>query len=142
MTRRSWLVPVGIMAILGSVVARDASSASRQEQRSAWTAPPAADRLVNPLASRPETEAGGAKVFAQRCSQCHRDDASGTSHGPALTGRRVQSQSDGAIYWKISSGNTRTGMPSFSSLPELQRWQLVLHLRALGSSHATGSSRP
>lgn len=142
MTRRSWLGSAAmVMAMLGGVVALRASSASRQEARSTWTAPPAADRLVNPLAGRPDAEAGGAKVFAQRCSQCHRDDGSGTSHGPGLTGRRVQSQSDGALYWKISSGNTRTGMPTFSSLPELQRWQLVLHLRALGSSHATGSSR-
>jgi mono/diheme cytochrome c family protein len=140
MTRRSWFVSAGIVIATLGGVALHASSASRQETRSTWTAPPAADRLVNPLAGRSEAEAGGAKLFAQRCSQCHRDDGSGTSHAPALTGRRAQAQSDGAIYWKISSGNTRTGMPTFSSLPELQRWQLVLHLRALGSSHATGSS--
>lgn len=33
---------------------------------------------------------------------------------------------------KITSGNTHGGMPSFSFLPKAQRWQLVMHLRALG----------
>jgi len=36
------------------------------------------------------------------------------------------------LFWKISTGNTRGGMPSFSFLPDTQRWQLVMHLRALG----------
>jgi len=51
----------------------------------------------------------------------------------------VQVQSDGALYWKITGGNTRGGMPTFSFLPELQRWQLVMHLRTLAPD--SGSSR-
>jgi hypothetical protein len=35
------------------------------------------------------------------------------------------------LFWKITNGNTDRGMPSFSKLPELQRWQLVLYLRTL-----------
>jgi len=46
----------------------------------------------------------------------------------------VQSQSDGALFWKITNGNPDRGMPSFSRLPELQRWQLVLYLRTLQSA--------
>lgn len=38
---------------------------------------------------------------------------------------------DGALFWKISSGNAHEGMPAFSFLPELQRWQLVLQLRGV-----------
>jgi ribosomal protein S6E (S10) len=45
----------------------------------------------------------------------------------------VQQQSDGALFWKISGGNSRQGMPAFSFLPEPQRWQLVLHIRASAS---------
>jgi len=112
-----------------------AAGASPQE-RPVWIAPSDAETRPNPLAARPETEPGGAKLFKERCAQCHRADGTGTSWGPGLTGRRVQSQTDGTLFWKITSGNTRTGMPTFSGLPELQRWQLVLHLRALGSSHS------
>ena len=51
----------------------------------------------------------------------------------------VQAQTDGALFWKIASGNTRRGMPTFSYLPEPQRWQLVLALRGLQAvkSHST-----
>jgi mono/diheme cytochrome c family protein len=128
---------LGVLVLPGLGVTR---ASAQQPERRAWTAPSSADARVNPLATRPDTEPGGAKVFANRCAQCHRDDGTGTSFGPSLTGRRAQSQSDGALFWKITSGNTRTGMPSFSGLPELQRWQLVLHLRALGSSHRAPTS--
>ncbi len=104
---------------------------SWSDRQSEWKAPAAADTKQNPLASRPETHAGGAKLFAERCSACHADDGTGTSRGPNLTLKRVQSQTDGALFWKISSGNTRTGMPAFSGIPALQRWQLVSHVRAL-----------
>ena len=43
----------------------------------------------------------------------------------------VQEQSDGVLFWKITNGNARKGMPSFSKLPELQRWQIVLYIRTL-----------
>jgi mono/diheme cytochrome c family protein len=95
-----------------------------------WVAPRAMDAERNPLANRPETWPGGMKVFRQRCAACHGDDGTGTKRGPNLMTGPVQKQTDGALFWKISSGNTRTGMPSFSFLPEAQRWQLVSDLRA------------
>ena len=102
-----------------------------------WVAPAAQSARTNPLADRPETAAGGRKLFHQRCTPCHGEDARGTRRGPDLTAAAVQRQSDGALFWKITSGNTRTGMPTFSFLPDLQRWQLLLHLR----SHAGGAVR-
>ncbi len=51
---------------------------------------------------------------------------------------KVQEQSDGALFWKITNGNPDRGMPSFSQLPELQRWQLVLYLRKLGAGKQPG----
>jgi mono/diheme cytochrome c family protein len=99
-----------------------------------WVAPGRADAMTNPVANRPDATAGGTRLFQERCSACHGDDARGTPHGPDLAKVGVQSQSDGALFWKISSGNTRTGMPTFSFLPPAQRWQLVLHLRALPRS--------
>ena len=95
-----------------------------------WTAPAEYDSMTNPLAARPETAAGGAKIFAQRCASCDGRDGRGTRKAPSLVESEVRDQRDGALFWKISSGNAHTGMPSFSFLPELQRWQLVLSLRA------------
>jgi mono/diheme cytochrome c family protein len=95
-----------------------------------WVAPRSASGRKNPLESRPELVAGGRKVYEQRCAYCHGDDLRGTNRAPDLRTARVQGQSDGELLWKITSGNTHTGMPTFSFLPEAQRWQLVLHLRA------------
>jgi mono/diheme cytochrome c family protein len=104
-----------------------------------WIAPASANAKGNPLADRPDAAAGGRKLFQERCSACHGDDAHGTSRGPGLTKAAVQAQSDGALFWKISSGNTRTGMPAFSFLPRAQRWQLVLHLRLQAPASGTPS---
>jgi hypothetical protein len=48
----------------------------------------------------------------------------------------VQEQSDGVLFWKITTGNTRRGMPTFSFLPESQRWQLVLHIHRLAPTES------
>jgi mono/diheme cytochrome c family protein len=105
--------------ILGGVLAHDAG----------WNAPSDAAARVNPLAGRTELAAGGKKVFSQRCAECHGADARGTDKAPDLTAPEVQAQPDGALFWKITSGNSRSGMPSFSNLTEPQRWQVVLYLR-------------
>jgi mono/diheme cytochrome c family protein len=107
-------------ALLSGAIARDTD----------WTAPADAAARANPLAGRPELSAGGKKVFKQRCAECHGADARGSDRAPDLMASDVQGQSDGALFWKMSTGNTRAGMPSFSFLPEQQRWQLVLFLRS------------
>lgn len=117
-----------VVLVTGACFAVTLAAQSQPEHR--WTAPASAASRENPLANRPEAAAGGKKLFHQRCSVCHAEDGTGTNRGPNLTTRRVLQQSDGELFWKISSGNTRTGMPGFSFLPEVQRWQVVLYLRA------------
>jgi len=116
----------------------EAQTSSTRPHDSTWVAPAGATAKSNPLATRADAAAGGRKLFAQRCASCHRDDGRGSEKAPDLTQPDVQMQSDGALFWKISSGNTRRGMPTFSFLPEPQRWQLVMHLRELGPIDARG----
>jgi mono/diheme cytochrome c family protein len=108
-----------------------ASGIQLRERDPAWVAPDEATSKINPLANLTDVVAGGRKLFEQRCATCHGDDGRGSTKAPDLTQPAVQEQRDGALFWKISSGNTRQGMPSFSFLPEPQRWQLVLHIRAI-----------
>jgi mono/diheme cytochrome c family protein len=100
-----------------------------------WKAPASAAARVNPLAKKPEAAAGGKKIFLRECVECHGEQGWGLEkkHSADLQSPRVQSQSDGALFWKISNGNPDRGMPSFSRLPEMQRWQVVLFLRSLAS---------
>jgi mono/diheme cytochrome c family protein len=109
------------------------TTAQVRERDPEWVAPAKSAVKVNPLAGRPEALAGGRKLFAERCGTCHGEDGHGTTKGPNLSDTDVQAQTDGALFWKISSGNSRRGMPTFSFLPEPQRWQLVGFLRALAS---------
>ena len=106
------------------------------QQDPGWRAPADAAARTNPLASRPEAAAGGEKLFKRNCVECHGADGTGLAKKNAadLLLPAVQSQSDGSLFWKITNGNTDRGMPSFSRLPELQRWQLVLYLRTLKPS--------
>ena len=136
--RQRSLLQILFLALVatGSAVAQDART---RERDPGWVAPAKNASTTNPLANRPEAAAGGRKLFQQRCSTCHGDQGQGTAKAPDLVTADVQAQSDGALFWKISGGNAHTGMPAFSFLPEPQRWQLVLHIRALGTG-ATPSS--
>ncbi len=128
------LLLIGFGAIL--------QGAQVREHDARWVAPHAAAAKPNPLAGRPELAAGGHKIFVQRCTPCHGEDAQGTGRAPNLLSPRVQAQTDGALFWKISRGDTRGGMPTFSFLPATQRWQLVLYLRRLHRSSAHLSLEP
>jgi mono/diheme cytochrome c family protein len=98
-----------------------------------WRAPAEAQARENPLAARPELAAGGRKLFIRNCVECHGRDGSGMEkkHSADLQLSLVQQQSDGTFFWKITNGNAQRGMPSFSKIPELQRWQIVLYIRML-----------
>ncbi len=99
-----------------------------------WRAPEEASHRKNPLAARPELAAGGAKLFQRNCVECHGKTGEGLKKAADLQLPVVQQQSDGTLFWKITNGNPDRGMPSFSRLPELQRWQLVLYVRTLASA--------
>ena len=98
-----------------------------------WQPPASAAARANPLSESPELAAGGRKVFMKNCASCHGGAGEGLKAKKAadLQLPVVQQQGDGALFWKITNGNSRRGMPSFSGLPEMQRWQIVLYLRTL-----------
>ena len=118
--------------LAGATVAVAAQNTSYEQDRG-WQAPAEAAARTNPLARKPEAAAGGEKLFKRNCVECHGEDGSGLvkKHAADLQLPLVQQQSDGVLFWKITNGNTDRGMPLFSRLPELQRWQLVLYLRTL-----------
>ena len=96
-----------------------------------WRPPDTAAARVNPLAGSPGLAAGGRKLFQRQCAQCHGAQGQGLKNAADLQLPVVQQQGDGGLFWKITNGNPRRAMPSFSGLPELQRWQIVLYLRTL-----------
>jgi mono/diheme cytochrome c family protein len=86
----------------------------------------------NPLKNDPEAIAAGGNLYEQHCAECHGSKAEGRrKKGPSLLVSEVQSVEPGAIFWILTNGVVRRGMPVWSKLPEPQRWQLVTFLKSL-----------
>lgn len=97
-------------------------------------APERARARRNPLEKDPEAVAAGRILFAQRCAECHGDSAEGSKKGPSLRAVEIQNVEPGAIFWILTNGVVRKGMPVCSKLPEPQRWQLVSFIKSLGTA--------
>jgi mono/diheme cytochrome c family protein len=95
-------------------------------------APEKARKRTNPLQNDPEAVAAGAILFEQHCAECHGDAAQGGKKAPSLRAVEVQGATPGAIFWILTNGVVRKGMPVWSKLPEPQRWQLVRYIKSLG----------
>jgi len=100
---------------------------------SRWQHVPAKDHArTSPLANQPEAAAAGAQVYDDHCLQCHKADARGDGRRrPSLRSERIRTATDGDIEWFLRQGDLAHGMPSWSSLPAAQRWQLVAYLRSI-----------
>lgn len=131
--------PLVVLLLAGTALAQNPGY--QQDRR--WHAPAEAVTRQNPLAARPEAAAGGHKLFARNCAECHGPEGDGVEkkHSADFQLSFVQAQSDGTLFWKITNGNASRGMPSFSKLPELQRWQLVLYIRNLKGVAADSTAR-
>ncbi len=121
-------------------------SGALRAQNDPWVAPPSADALQNPLKGDAAATAVGEQLFKTICFVCHGNQGKGDGiNAPSLakkpadlTSRRVQRQSDGALFWKISEGNPP--MLTFkNSLSEEQRWSLVNYVRKLGELYGEPS---
>jgi mono/diheme cytochrome c family protein len=103
-------------------------------------APEKARKRTNPLQNDPEAVAAGAILFEQHCAECHGDAAQGGKKAPSLRAVEVQGATPGAIFWILTNGVVRKGMPVWSKLPEPQRWQLVRYIKSLGGPAPAGES--
>src|SRR4051794_17364973 len=67
-------------------------------------APAAAAARKNPIAGQAAV-AAGARTYQQSCSACHGATGQGTGNIPRLVDKRVQSASDGELFWFITKGD-------------------------------------
>lgn len=94
---------------------------------------PAKDHArANPLAGNAKAVEGGAAIYRDHCAQCHGSDArSDGKKKPTLRSDEIKNATDGDLEWFLRQGDLKGGMPSWSSLPRAQRWQVVAYLRSL-----------
>jgi mono/diheme cytochrome c family protein len=126
--------------LLGIATAQTSNSAAGNPDRSVYAelgkVPAKAAARRNPLESDPEAVAAGAKLFEQHCSECHGPNADGGKKGPSLRAGEVQQATPGTLFWLLTNGVVRKGMPVWSRLPEPQRWQLISYIKSLSASSA------
>jgi len=98
-----------------------------------WRAkvPDSARVRVNPMAGDLDAVTAGAKLFRQNCATCHGKQAEGQAKRPNLHSDRIRDATPGELEWLLRNGSLKNGMPSWSRLPEPQRWQLVSFLKSL-----------
>jgi mono/diheme cytochrome c family protein len=94
-------------------------------------APKKAVARLNPLEGDPDAVAAGEKLFGLHCAECHGEMAEGGRKAPSLLSDPVQQAAPGTLFWILTNGVVRHGMPVWSKLPEPQRWQLVSYLKSL-----------
>jgi glucose/arabinose dehydrogenase/mono/diheme cytochrome c family protein len=97
-------------------------------------APASSSQSKNPYAGQRTAIAAGAKLYGQNCVTCHGMNGSGTGNVPPLSLGPAQSAPDGEVFWFITTGSAGNGMPSWASLSEQERWQIVTYLKSLPNS--------
>lgn len=129
------------MVVAFAAYARVASAQS-DHGSAPWNAPERAAHRSNPVLATDAAIERAQMIFHQNCELCH--GPKGKGNGPMstslpvkpadLSSERVQSQTDGALFWKILSG--RGMMPSTqATLSDEQRWALVDYIRTLATKH-------
>jgi cytochrome c oxidase cbb3-type subunit 2 len=103
-------------------------------------APEKAREKTNPLVGDSDAVAAGGKLFEQHCAECHGQKAGGTRHGVSLLRDEVQQATPGTLFWILTNGVVRRGMPVWSKLPEPERWQIVTFLQSLTRPSLTRQS--
>ena len=98
------------------------------------SAPASAAEIKNPYAGNAQAAAGGKKLYAQNCAQCHGNNLQGMGPAPTLLGPSTKNAKPGELFWFITNGNLNNGMPSWSQLPKQQRWQIVTFLESKNSA--------
>jgi mono/diheme cytochrome c family protein len=93
-------------------------------------APASAQQLKNPYAGH--NLALGKQFYELQCASCHGETGEGSGNVPSLAAGQLKSVTSGEVFWFITKGDVDNGMPSWASLPEQRRWQIVTYVKSLG----------
>ncbi len=132
MSRPSWSRAAALTLAAGLLLSGAAMA------QGPWVAPELDKAKKSPLPPGAKVVADGKKLAQINCVTCHGPGGKGDGAAAAAlnpkpadwTSARVQSESDGELFWKISNG--RGAMPSWKQiLPENERWALIQYIRSL-----------
>jgi mono/diheme cytochrome c family protein len=124
-----------VCGLLGIVVVATPAHPQKRAD-SAWVVPVEARWRANPVLASSEAITRGREIYLFACAQCH--GVAGRGDGPQapalmtrpadLASARVRSQSDGALFWKITGG--RCDMPK-PRLEDQGVWTVLDFIRTI-----------
>ena len=138
MNTRSNARPYIFIAIVCAIPLIFAASCLIAQDAHFHNAPAASAQLKNPYAGQDAAVAVGAKLYATNCASCHGASGQGTGNVPPLTEGAIRTAPDGEVFWFITTGSIKNGMPPWNALPEEQRWQIVSYLKTLKNTPGGG----
>jgi mono/diheme cytochrome c family protein len=128
--KQAWWRKLGVWAVVAAALCCMAAADGAWLER----VPDAERARPNPYAGQAEAIAAGQKVYEDHCAKCHGDDGTGRRNKPSIRVSRVQHATDGELFWLLKNGSQKKGMPTWSSLPEPTRWQVIAFVKSMGTS--------
>lgn len=132
---RYTILAIGFVILLSQLLINCNPSGKKGDE---WAAPRDAGNLKSSIQNNLLAEQKGKEIYNLYCLSCHGEYGFGDGGAGASFERKpsnfhqekVRAQSDGALFWKITTG--RVNMPAFEkTLSEEQRWQLVSYIRKI-----------
>jgi mono/diheme cytochrome c family protein len=126
-------------ALSGAAAQQESKPAAKPA--SGWILPPDAEETKNPFPVDAKILASGKAIFKDKCQRCH--GPGGLGDGPDadpdhqedmdLTNpKRIERNSDGVVFYKVSNGRRRPKMPAFKEeLSTEQIWAVVAYTQSL-----------
>ncbi|MCI0485106.1 MAG: c-type cytochrome [Blastocatellia bacterium] len=138
MTCKMRIIKTGIAITCVAMICMLAIDAGARAEQG--RAPDEAKKLKNPLTATKENIEAGHELYQMNCVICHGEDGKSKTRmassmdpkPPDLTGKEVQSRTDGEIFWIITHGTKESVMPEYgATMSDTERWQLTLYVRRL-----------